>query len=82
MGLDIIILYFFVNLEILFLFWFLVDMDDFFVILEILLGIFILDLYLLYDVVGDVVGDVYKGWCWFIDGMLLNVMILYIDLVL
>lgn len=82
MGLDIIMLYFFVNLEILFLFWFLVDMDDFFVILEILLGIFILDLYLLYDVVGDVVGDVYKGWCWFIDGMLLNVMILYIDLVL
>lgn len=82
MGLDIIMLYFFVNLEILFLFWFLVDMDDFFVILEILLGIFILDLYLLYDVVGDVVGDVYKGWCWFIDGMLLNVMILYIDLIL
>lgn len=81
MGLDIIILYFFVNLEILFLFWFLVDMDDFFVILEILLGIFILVLYLLYDVVGDVVGDVYKGWCW-LDGMLLNVMILYIDLVL
>lgn len=81
MGLDIIMLYFFVNLEILFLFWFLVDMDDFFVILEILLGIFILVLYLLYDVVGDVVGDVYKGWCW-LDGMLLNVMILYIDLVL
>lgn len=81
MGLDIIILYFFVNLEILFLFWFLVDMDDFFVILEILLGIFILVLYLLYDVVGDVVGDVYKGWCW-LDGMLLKVMILYIDLVL
>lgn len=81
MGLDIIMLYFFVNLEILFLFWFLVDMDDFFVILEILLGIFILVLYLLYDVVGDEVGDVYKGWCW-LDGMLLNVMILYIDLVL
>lgn len=81
MGLDIIILYFFVNLEILFLFWFLVDMDDFFVILEILLGIFILVLYLLYDVVGDVFGDVYKGWCW-LDGMLLNVMLLYIDLVL
>lgn len=81
MGLDIIMLYFFVNLEILFLFWFLVDMDDFFVILEILLGIFILVWYLLYDVVGDVVGDVYKGWCW-LDGMLLNVMILYIDLVL
>lgn len=81
MGLDIIMLYFFVNLEILFLFWFLVDMDDFFVILEILLGIFILVLYLLYDVVGDVVGDVYKGWCW-LDGMLLNVMLLYIDLVL
>lgn len=77
MGLDIIMLYFFVNLEILFLFWFLVDMDDFFVILEILLGIFILVWYLLYDVVGDV----YKGWCW-LDGMLLNVMILYIDLVL
>lgn len=81
MGLDIIMLYFFVNLEILFLFWFLVDMDDFFVILEILLGIFILVLYLLYDVVGDVFGDVYKGWCW-LDGMLLNVMLLYIDLVL